>query len=149
MINVEGLAGDRLYLDTNVIIYFVEGHLKYRPLLELLFEAIDGNALGAVTSELSLAEVLVKPLIERNSDVVQVYTGLLSSGSHLSVASIDRATLVRSAELRAQLGCRAFDAIHLATAGLADCDYFLTEDMRIRTPEGLRLLHLSELLAPE
>src|ERR1700742_2880217 len=103
MIDVDAFTGNRLYLDTNVLIYFVEGHTKFRPLLEPLFGSLDENAFAAVTSELSLAEVLVKPPAEGKEEVVGVYTELLSGGSRLSVAEISRAILVRSAELRAQL----------------------------------------------
>ena len=149
MIDLDALAGDRLYLDTNVLIYFVEGHATYRRLLERLFESLDENAFAAVTSEFTLAEVLVKPLADGKQEAARVYMELLSSGSRLSVAEVDRMTLIRSAELCAQLNCRAFDAIHLATAQLRECDYFVTEDMRIRVPDGLRLVHLSELTAKD
>ena len=149
MIDVDGFTGDRLYFDTNVFIYFVEGHARYRPLLKDMFEALDENAFTAVTSELTLAEALVKPLAEAKQEVARVYMDLLSGGSHLTVAPIDRATLIRSAELRATLNCRAFDAIHLATADLASCGFFLTEDARIRVPGTMKLLRLSDLLEAE
>jgi predicted nucleic acid-binding protein len=143
MINIGTLAGHRLYLDTNVFIYFVEGHARFRRLLELLFEAIDAKMLAAVTSELTLAEVLVKPLSDGKQEAAHAYMELLSAGSNLTMAPIDRTTLIRAAELRAQIN----DAIHLATAELRSCDWFLTEDMRIRVPDGLQLKHLSELVA--
>lgn len=146
MIDIGAFTGNRLYLDTNVFIYFIEGHAHFMPLLEPLFEALDENTFAAVTSELTLAEVLVKPFAEGKQEAAGVYMELLSEGSNLTVAGIDRATLIRSAELRAHINCRAFDAIHLATAQLGGCDFFLTEDMRIRTPDGLRLMHLSELM---
>jgi predicted nucleic acid-binding protein len=149
MIDVSRFIGDRLYFDTNVLIYFVEGHARYRLLLNKMFEALDNNAFRAVTSELTLAEALVKPFAEAKQEVARVYMDLLSDGSHLTVAPVDRAILVRSAELRATLNCRAFDAIHLATAELARCDFFVTEDARIRVPETMTLLRLSDLLEAE
>lgn len=42
-------------------IYFIEEHPIYLPLVEPLFEAIDAGELEAVTSSLTLLEVLVIP----------------------------------------------------------------------------------------
>jgi len=42
----------------------VEGYPKFQPELNVLFEAFDDGTLKAITSELTLAEVLVKPLID-------------------------------------------------------------------------------------
>lgn len=56
------LVGDRIYLDTNIIIYALEGYSEYISSLEQLFTAIDEGKMGAVTSELTLAESLVKPM---------------------------------------------------------------------------------------
>jgi predicted nucleic acid-binding protein len=63
------LQGQRTYLDTNIWIYAIEGYSTYAPALTDLFSAIDSHQLQAVTSELTLAEVLVKPLIDRNLQI--------------------------------------------------------------------------------
>lgn len=54
-------AGSRVYIDTNIWIYSLEGFAPLAPALTALFERIDAGDLAAVTSELTLAEVLVKP----------------------------------------------------------------------------------------
>lgn len=61
---LEVITGSRVYLDTNIFIYAVEGYPKFQPELNVLFEAFDDGTLKAITSELTLAEVLVKPLID-------------------------------------------------------------------------------------
>ena len=70
---------------------------------------------------------------------------MLADGSRIACRPIDRATLLSCAELRARLGGRTFDAIHVATALLAHCDIFLSDDERIRVPNGLQRLRLSDL----
>lgn len=55
------LQGDRIYLDTNIWIYALEGYPAFRAEITLLFERIQSGALMAITSELALAELLVKP----------------------------------------------------------------------------------------
>ncbi len=41
MTSIPGLTGDRLYLDTNIFIYFIEGHVTHAAILRELFKAID------------------------------------------------------------------------------------------------------------
>lgn len=52
-------------------------------------------------------------------------------------AAIDRAILIEAARLRSSLRIRLPNAIHVATAMLAACELFLTNDQRIRTPDPL------------
>ncbi len=138
--------GAKLYLDTNIFIYLVEGHPTYaQPLMEL-FERLELDAIQAVTSELSIAEVLVKPIRDNQPTLVEVYKKLLDPESKIRTLPIDRATLMSSAETRARFGGRAFDAIHVATAVLARCSCFITNDEGIRGPRNLRIVHLSELM---
>lgn len=147
MIAIENLAGQRVYLDTNVLIYLVEAHPAFVNRLSVLFDAIDGNTVEAITSELSLAEVLVKPMAMGNKTVAGIYERLLSAESKIDVVPVDRQVLIDSARVRADLGCRAFDAIHVATALRNRCDALLTEDARMRVPASMRLFRLSELAA--
>ncbi len=139
--------GTKIYLDTNIFIYVVEGHPTYaQPLMEL-FERLELDAVQAVTSELTIAEVLVKPLIDNRSSLVETYKSLLGPGSGIQTLPIDRNTLLLSSQTRAQFGGRAFDAIHVATAMMARCSCFITNDASIRGPVSLRFVHLSEFRA--
>ncbi len=57
----------RVYLDTNIFIYALEGYPTFRAVLTTLFAALDRGDLVAVTSELTLAEALVKPLLDHHA----------------------------------------------------------------------------------
>jgi predicted nucleic acid-binding protein len=59
---LEEFQGGKVYLDTNVFIYAVEAVAEYRAAVETLFGLIEDSAVSAVTSELTLAEALAKPL---------------------------------------------------------------------------------------
>ena len=59
---LEELEGGKVYLDTNVFIYAVEAVTEYSAAVEALFGLIEDSAVNAVTSELTLAEALAKPL---------------------------------------------------------------------------------------
>lgn len=58
---IEDLKPGPIALDTQVFIYFIEEDQRVLPLVKPLFEAIDHGTLLAVTSGLTLLEVLVVP----------------------------------------------------------------------------------------
>ena len=107
-----------------------------------LLDLIDTAGTAAVTSDLTLAEVLVKPLELNCDDIARIYEDLLQSSPGLTVVPIDRSILVVAARLRAQLTLRLPDAIHVATALATDCELFVSNDRKVRLPDRLRLLTL-------
>jgi predicted nucleic acid-binding protein len=125
------IDGSVLYLDSNVFIYALENSHAWAEAAEDLLGAIEKGRVRAVASELVLAEVLAKPFEDRNVSHIDQYQRLLSSGGGLTMASIDRDGLVRAAQLRGENNLKPFDAIHVATAQSARCDYFLTQDERL------------------
>lgn len=145
MTRLNWLRGERLYLDSNIIIYGVEGFENFRAMLLDLFQAIRSQTVQAITSELTLAEVLVKPFAEKNSVAIKTYNELLQSRPSFEVLPVTRSILGYSARLRADLGVKLPDAIHLATALSAECQFFCTEDRILRTPPPLKLLRVADL----
>lgn len=130
-----------VYLDTNIFIYLVEGFADYHDCLKQLFQTIDKGELPAYTSELTLAEVLVKPLLESNISLSSLYENLIQTGSFFQVLPINRSILISAARMRAQSSSRIAlpDAIHLATAGTAGCRSFLTNDGRLQRQDIIDL----------
>lgn len=131
---------DRLYLDTNVFIAMAEGA---NDLSSALYDlaADQGMASGFLcTSELALAELLVKPYRDQNNELIDLYDGWISSGSWLEVGPVDRMVLRYAAVLRQQYPAMKLpDAIHLSTAIGFGCSHCLTGDTRL--PEEIRLIH--------
>lgn len=135
--------GQRLYLDTNIFIYAIEKGNRWTELLRTLFEAIDRGQIRAVTSELTIAEVLTKPYAVGAEDLIQRYQVVLSGEGALHVVPVDRSVLDFAAQVRAQTHVKLMDAIHIATASDRICDAFLSNDTRLgggdaeRTPVRL------------
>jgi predicted nucleic acid-binding protein len=140
------IQGNRPYIDTNLWIYALEGYPQYSPFLTALFKAIDAGNLYAVTSELTLAELLVKPFIDKNLTTQRAYQNALQSSINLQVFPISRQILVESARLRAETSLKLPDAIHIATALLTHCDTFLTNDKRIQSVRNLTVIQVSQLV---
>ena len=88
------IKGDRIYLDTNIIIYAMEGYPEYVCSLSSLFAAIDEGNLVAVTSELTLAESLVKPMMDDNAHLQNIYMDALQSSDALFVIPVNRRILI-------------------------------------------------------
>jgi predicted nucleic acid-binding protein len=140
---VDSIGSKKVYLDANVFIYALEGFTEFKNVLTELFIAIDANQIQTVTSELTLAEVLVKPLRESNLPLAEMYKQTIESGAGLSVFSVNRTVLMEAAKLRATTKLKLPDGIHAATALQANCELFLTNDERISV-NGLKTLILGD-----
>ena len=56
--------------DTAPLIYLIEDVAPYADLLHPIFERLESHALGAVTSTITLAEILTKPFADKNFSLV-------------------------------------------------------------------------------
>jgi len=90
--------------------------------------AMNTGEIIVVTSELTLAEVLVKPLKDQNPAIQHAYRAFLAPTPVLEVVPISRDILEEAAQWRATTKLKLPDAIHLATALRSKCDSFLTND---------------------
>jgi len=145
---LSALVGLRVYLDANILIYALEGFALFATELQLLFDAIEEGKIQGITSELSLAEVLVKPMLENNFELRVAYERLLRHSPVFSVMPMTREVLLGASEIRARQRLRLPDAIHLATARMNGCSCFLTNDSRLKSVPGMRVVILSEVLRP-
>jgi predicted nucleic acid-binding protein len=130
---VSAELGQRVYLDANIIIYAVEGFALYLDQIRALLTAVNAGEVVAVTSELTLAEVLVKPLKDQQPALQQAYQTFLTPTPELEVVPISLTVLLEAARLRATTKLKLPDAIHLATALHSQCDAFLTNDDLFRS----------------
>lgn len=135
-----------VYLDTNIVIRLIE----YRDLeVQTFLEDLYRRGGSIVTSELTLAEVLVLPFENEDHEMIQTYERFLMTGEGVVVVPVDRAILRLSAAVRAEFGNRAPDAIHVASALEWGCETFLTADKRLRGPKHLAIRNVSDLPSEE
>ena len=134
-------AGSRIYLDANVWIYALEG---YAAALTALFARIDAGELTAITSEFTLAEVLVKPFADGNLALQQLYAETLQARPALRIVPITRDILIAAARLRAQHPTLKMpDAVHAATALVDGAQYFVSNDARFVVVPGLTQMSIN------
>ena len=145
---IQDIGKGPVALDTVAFIYLIEEHTKFLPVLEPVFAAIDSGRLNAVTSSLTLLEVLVIPYRAGDRALADRYEHILAHGRGLEMRQIDRAQLRAAAYLRAaHRGIRTPDAIQLAAALAAGCSAFLTNDRDLPPIPGLAVLQLRDYLA--
>lgn len=137
---------DRIYLDTNVFIEAFEGQGRLRELItSLLIADPPQSPQRLITSELTLSELLVKPLEMQRHDLIQIYDNWTITNSYLEVIPVVRAVLHDAAVLRANdRTLKLPDAIHLTTARGTHCRYFLTGDARVKGQYGVEVVLLTE-----
>ena len=141
--------GTSVYLDTNIIIYAVEGYETHAAPIKSLLRGLTEGKINAVTSELTLAEALVKPKRDANAKLAQAYQRFLLPTTTLRNVPISREILESAAGIRAISALKLPDAIHLATAINQQCDSFLTNDEGFKSMAGVKVVLLSQLAIVE
>lgn len=134
-------------VDTAVFIYFIEEEPRFLPHILPLFEEADGGKRELVTSALTLLEVLVVPYRAGNRQLAERYELLLTRSRGIRMTELSRDQLRAAAQLRAAIGVRTPDALHIVSALTTGCKTFVTNDRRLPRVPGLRVIQLSSYVA--
>ena len=119
----------RAYLDSCLIIYLVEEHPTYAPLLETHLQQSANTTLAF--SALSEMECLVMPLRNQNQVLIDKFRGWFDQAELLP---LEREIFGAAATLRASHSrLKTPDAIHLAAALHHGCTEFWTNDDQLNT----------------
>ena len=108
-------ASGTVYLDANGFIYSIERIDPYRALLDILWQTVSTGQITVVTSELTLLAVLVRPRKVGDAPTATLFRTVLRPTPDVPMVPITQTVLEEAANLRATLGLRTPDAIHLAT----------------------------------
>jgi predicted nucleic acid-binding protein len=130
----------RVFWDTNLFIYLLEGYGELSNRVIALRESMFARGDQLVTSTLTLGEILVKPVEQGNVELSRKYETAISAAALLIGFDIDAARIY--ATLRRDRSLRAPDAIQLACAASAHVDLFITNDARLQGKhvEGIQFI---------
>lgn len=126
-----GLNNSKIYLDSCIVIYFLEEHHRFGKAVRRAFELKLGQQF--CISPLVELECLTVPLRIKNINLIKHYENFFK---HQIILEINHAIFHLAAELRAQHRLKTPDALHLATAQYYNCTEFWTNDNRLNQAAG-------------
>ena len=142
---VDALKGHKVGLDTAPLIYFTEQNGAYLEKVDPFFQALGKGELQAVTSVMTLLEVLVRPLRDGNLKLAQTYREFLLNTTDVTIYDVSQEIAEEAARLRAFYKIRTPDSIQLATAIHQKATFFLTNDIVLSSLPDIKILVLDDL----
>ena len=133
-----------VYLDTCCLIYTIERHTDFFPILAPLWAASQSASISIVCSKLTILECLVGPLKAKDVELVAAYETAFGAGD-LRLCEVAEEILRDAAQLRATHNLKTPDAIHAATALSASAVSFITNDPHFERVAGLNVQVISKL----
>ncbi|CAN5708882.1 PIN domain-containing protein [soil metagenome] len=122
-----GLKPSYVYLDSCLVIYLVEEHQSFAPILENYIA--NRTDLIFVVSGLTEMECLVMPFRKNNQRLIDKFYDWFAQ---TEVVSLEKEIFHQAAKLRADFAnLKTPDALHLASAVYHNCDEFWTNDNRL------------------
>jgi predicted nucleic acid-binding protein len=135
-----------LALDTSIFIYELEAHPTYVEFADLIFAWLEQPGPAAVTSTITMTDLLVLPYRGKDEEQVNRIYALLSTYPNLSWIAPDLEIADLAAGFRARYRLRTPDTIQAATAARARATGFLTNDSAFQRVEAFETLLLDDLL---
>jgi predicted nucleic acid-binding protein len=141
-------AHKRVYVDSNVLIYAVEGVATTANPAKELIKFLRAHRGLMFTSEIMLAEVLAPSRGQRAWPLPakrRVYLDLLLFSGVVNLVPVTRAILIRTADLRKIAPLKLPDAIHLESAIHTESGFLVTGDTNFKKlPANLRKVTSNE-----
>ena len=125
----------RIYWDSMLFVYFLEGHSQFGPRVRQIHQEMIRRGDSLCTSIFTVGEMLTGP--EKTKAAARAReTKEYFESDEVEVIPFTFQTAEKYAKIRAANSVLPADAIHLATAAQAQVDLFLTND------HGLQRLHI-------
>lgn len=143
---IDELIGLRVCIDTAPFIYFIEKHQKYLSIIRPVFVEIDAGNIEAITSTITLLEVLVHPLKMKNESLAERYRAILLNTDGLATFEILHEVSELASKFRAKYAVRTPDALQIATGVLYGATSFLTNDPDLKKVTDIKVIVLDDFL---
>lgn len=142
---LRAMRGQRVYVDTNVFIYFLERNVQFFAAAVPVIEALSNRDVQGYTGEITVAEAMVGPYRSNDAAAISHTRNFFTKTGLVTLLPHDRVIFDHAAQLRAQQRLPFIDAIHVATAVEAACKFFITNDKALRTTGTLGIIQLDTL----
>ena len=98
-----------------------------------------------VTSSITFMEIMVLPFRLGQFELIKQYETILSESETIIILDLDLKIAKAAAEIRAKYNIKTPDSIQLATAINQSCNFFLTNDKKLKI-SGITTLYLDEIV---
>lgn len=138
----------KAFIDTAPFIYYIEkdenNPLYFEKVKNFFHEGYDKN-IEFVTSVITVEEYLVFPYRIQAQCYIDMFYKLVETVD-INIMEINQEIAKRAAKIRAEYkGFKGMDALQIATACLADCDLFLTNDKQLKQFKELCCITIDDL----
>jgi predicted nucleic acid-binding protein len=122
----------------------MERHPKYGNIVKPIFKEIEKGNVEAITTNITLLEVLVHPYRTGNKNLAEQYRDILLNAEGLTTYEVTHEISETAAKLRALYSIRTPDAIQIATAMVHNADVFLSNDEALKKISEIKVLCLRD-----
>lgn len=141
------LRGRRgVVLDTMLWIYLFEDHPKYSDACSRLVQEAESGTFSGVITPVTAAEILVKPLQQRRSNIAERYRMALGNLVNISLSPVDGEVGFMAGALRAKYGLPLPDVLQAAMAMRHTPSTLITNDKALKKIVEVKVMLLDELL---
>ena len=134
----------RIGVDSSIFIYKFEQNKKYESLCSVVFERLSDNKLKIITSIITPAEVLTKPIELKDQKVVELYETVFSKLPNFELIELNYTMAKQAAGLRARYKILLPDALQLAACLQNNAQAFLTNDNKLKRVKDLLIICLKD-----
>lgn len=138
----------KVFIDTAPFIYYIEGNAenpKYSDKVEKFLRISYETGIELVSSVITVEEYKVFPYRTKNYEYIESFDRLIHV-LDIQFMNISNKIADKAAKIRAEYrGFKAMDALQLASACLAGCDLFLTNDKQLRQFKEIKCIAVEEL----
>lgn len=136
----------RIALDTSVFIYQFEANPRYLAHTDPIFSWLEQPGSEAITSTITMTELLVLPYREDDEQRANDIYGLLATHPNLEWIAPNLEIAELAARIRARHRLRTPDALQAATALLSRATGLITNDAVFERVQGCETLLLDQLI---
>ncbi len=136
-----------IFIDTAPVIYYIEAHPQFSPLIREIINIVQAQELDAFTSVITLVEVLPKPIELGQKALGKKFSNFLRYGKHITLLEISADIAEMAGKLRGNYpSLRTMDAIQISVALEIGADAFLTNDIKLKQIKEIDVLVLKDYL---
>jgi len=136
-----------IFIDTAPIIYYIEAHPQFGPLVKEVVKDFQTGRLIAFSSVITLTGVLPKPIEAGDLKLAGKLADFLKFGGNIKLVEISEDIADKAGKLRGKYpALKTIDALQIAAAIHVRADVFLTNDKKLKKVKEIQIMVLSDYL---